>query len=85
MFTTRAELLVIDQARQLVAKIRAEEARGTPLHPAGHPDCPWTVADGGYPAEYVELVETLEQLDAEEKAWGCREQVIPGREEASAA
>jgi hypothetical protein len=54
---------VIESARKLVAKIEAEEHRGTPLHPAGHPDLPWTLAAGGYPSEYTSLVDALEELD----------------------
>lgn len=55
-----SEQEVIRRARGLVAKIRAEEQRGTPVHPAGRPDCPWTMEDGGYPSEYVALVHALD-------------------------
>jgi len=57
---------VIQEARRLVYKIKAEEIRGTPVHPAGHPDCPWTLADGGYPAEYAALAHALDALDEAE-------------------
>jgi hypothetical protein len=57
---------MIEAARRLVAKIEAEELRGTPVHPAGHPDCPWTIADGGYPAEYAALVDALDALQPDE-------------------
>jgi hypothetical protein len=57
-----AEQRVIDAARRLVAKVQAEEARGTPVHPAGHPNCPWRLSDGGYPAEYAALARALERV-----------------------
>ena len=64
---SETERRVIEQAQRLVVKIQAEERRGTPVHPAGHPDCEWTLANG-YPAEYVALVEALDELDAIDKS-----------------
>jgi|tagenome__1003787_1003787.scaffolds.fasta_scaffold18450196_1 hypothetical protein len=52
---------VIQEARRLVAKLRAEELRGTPVHPAGHVDALWRL-DDGYPAEYVALADALGRL-----------------------
>lgn len=57
---------VIQEARRLVAKIKADEARGTPVHPAGHSDCRWTLDGGGYPAEYAALARALDELDRSE-------------------
>lgn len=54
---------VVEHARRLIAKIKAEATRGTPVHPAGHPDCPWTLTGGGYPAEYAALANALAELD----------------------
>lgn len=65
-----ADELVIREARRLVAKIEAEESRGTPIHPAGHPEHPWRLSDGGYPAEYAALVHALEELASDDDAEG---------------
>lgn len=52
---------VIREAQRLVAKIKAEELRGTPVH--AQAEHPWTLDDGGYPAEYAALVHALDALD----------------------
>jgi hypothetical protein len=54
-----SEKRVIAEAQRLIAKIQAQEERGAPVHAAGSPDCPWTLANGGYPAEYAALAHAL--------------------------
>jgi hypothetical protein len=60
------EQRVIYEARRLVAKIKAEEERGSPLHPAGHPDAAWRLSEGGYPAEYAALAHAIDELREEQ-------------------
>jgi hypothetical protein len=50
-----------------MAKLRAEEVGGTPVHPTGHPRSRWTL-DGGYPAQYVALAYALDDLERESRA-----------------
>jgi len=72
MSISDTEQRVIDQARLVVAKIRAEELRGTPLQPAGESRCAWRLDDpdiGGYPAEYVALANAITELDEERDAF----------------
>lgn len=59
------EQRVVEAARRLLAKLLTEEDRGTPVHPAGSPECPWTLAGAGYPAEYAALADALDALDSE--------------------
>ena len=52
---------------RLLFKIDAEAARGTPLHPAGHPDHTWDAArNPGYPAELASARSIAKGLSREE-------------------
>lgn len=52
---------LLQTARQLLQKIQAEEAHGTPIH--AHPDHPWRLTDGGYPHQYAALHDAVKQFD----------------------
>ena len=52
---------------RLLFKIDAEAVRGTPLHPAGHPDHTWDAArNPGYPAELASARSIAKRLSREE-------------------
>lgn len=49
-----------DLLSSLIHRIKAEEQKGTPLHPSGHPDCLW---NKDYPAQYMAALQYVEKIN----------------------
>jgi hypothetical protein len=59
---------VLHVLARLVHKIEMAEARGTPIHPQGKPDCAWL--KDGYPREYRHARRVLKKaLAREDEKW----------------